>query len=141
MKFVLRYLELIFTAAGLLVIFGATALVHPTGASNWAVAAVTATIVGVIHGVLFWIVRNRQRTLRAETIKQTEAMLRNVVMNQLSVIRLGVELQQIAPSADTKQAILKLGEAIDVIYDSIDGLSEESLARWQARYHRSLRQP
>jgi hypothetical protein len=32
-------------------------------------------------------------------------------------------------------------EAIDVIYDPIDGLSEGSLARWQARYHRTLRQP
>lgn len=140
MKFVLRYLELIFTAAGLVVIFGVTALVHPAETSSWAVAAVTATLVGVIHGVLFWIIRNRQRRIRRETIEQTEAMLRDVVMNQLSVIRLGVELQQVAPSADTRQAVVNLSEAIDVIYDSINGLSEESLARWEARYHRTLRQ-
>lgn len=135
MKFVLRYLELIFTTAGLLVIFGVTGLFRPTGVSTWAVAAITATLVGVIHGVLFWIIRERQRNVRRETIKQTEVMLRDVVMNQLSIIRLGVELQHTMPATDAQQAVRKLSQAIDAIYYSIDGLSEESLKRWQARYH------
>ena len=140
MKFVLRYLELIFTAAGLLVIFGVTALFHPADTSSRAVAAITATLVGVIHGVLFWIVRNRQRRMREETLADAEAMLRDVIMNQLSIIRLGVELHA-PPSADTKQAVLKLGTAIDVIYEAIDDLSGEKLARWQARYHRTIDRP
>ncbi len=137
MKFVLRYLELLFTVAGLAVIFGVTAFVHPTDTSSWAVAAVTATLVGVIHGVLFWVVRSRQRRLRQETLADAEAMLRDVIMNQLSIIRLGVELQ-VPPSADTRQAVLKLGNAIDVIYETIDDLSEEKLARWQERYKRTI---
>ena len=57
MRALLNYLELIFTAAGIGVIFLITALIHPQGMSSWQVAGITATAVGVIHGVLFWIVR------------------------------------------------------------------------------------
>jgi len=72
MNFLLRYLELVFTAAGLLVIFGVTALVHPQGIDASTVAAITATLVGVVHGVLFWAVRHRQRLARQHAFSETK---------------------------------------------------------------------
>ena len=141
MKFLLKYLELVFTAAGLFVIFGVTALVHPADLSSWAVAAVTATLVGVIHGVLFWIVRQRQRTLRGRAISEAKTMLRDQIMNRLAVIRLGLELQPVESAGEPRQAVRQLGDAIDAIYEAVDGLSEERLTRWQSRYRQTLQRP
>ena len=134
MRFVLRYLELIFTAAGLAVIFGVTALVHPTGTSPWMMAAITATAVGIIHGVLFWFVRHRQREVRRDTLAEVERMLCDIVINQLAIIRLSVDLQDTTASQEPKLALQRVQHAIAVINSSLLDLSEESLSRWHARY-------
>lgn len=133
MKSLLRHLELVLTAAGLLVIFGVTALVHPSGTSPWAVAAVTAIAVGVVHGILFWVVRERQREVRRVALAETERMLRDVVGNQLAVIRLGAELQR-EPGVDVQKALGRLEEAVAGINATIGDISEESLSRWRNRY-------
>jgi divalent metal cation (Fe/Co/Zn/Cd) transporter len=134
MNFVLRYLELLFTVAGLAVIFGVTALIHPADTSPWAVAAVTAIAVGVIHGVLFWFVRHRQREVRRATLEETERMLRDVVINQLAIIRMSVDLQGTAASREPQLALQRVEGAIGVINSALINLSEESLSRWHARY-------
>lgn len=134
MKFFLRHLELFLTAAGLVVIFGVTALFHPAGSNPWAVAAVTAIAVGVIHGVLFWLVRQRQRHVRQAALSDAQRMLRDVVNNQLAVIRLGIDLHG-ATGASSRAAIGRLEEAVAAINLAIGDVSEESLARWQSRYN------
>ncbi len=133
MRFVLRYLEIIFTMAGLAVIFGVTALVHPSGTSPWAVAAVTATLVGVIHGLLFWFIRHRQREARRSALEETQRMRRDVVMNQVAIIRLSLERQGTTPQQPHK-ALLRVEEAVGVINATLSDLSEESLTRWRSRY-------
>ena len=74
MKFLLRHLELIFTAAGIAMIFGVTAIFTPVGMSLWQVAAVTATLVGIVHGALFLLLRRRQRAARHSTIGEIQRM-------------------------------------------------------------------
>jgi divalent metal cation (Fe/Co/Zn/Cd) transporter len=134
LNFILRYLELIFTAAGLLVIFGVTAWFHPEGFDAPTVAAITATAVGVIHGVLFWAVRHRQRLVRRLALAEAQKMLRDVVMNQLAVIRLNVELQDVPGLHDSTAAFARFEQAIDTIDRTLDELSEESVARWRSHY-------
>ena len=134
MKFLLRYLELIFTAAGIVVIFGVTALIHPADTSSWAVAAITATLVSVVHGILFWVIRQRQRQTRRNALAETERMLRDIVINQLAVIRLSVDLQQSPAFKDSQRALNHVEEAIKVIDATLGDISEESIARWQTRY-------
>ena len=135
MKFILRYLELIFTAIGLLVIFGVTALIRPAGTSAWVVAAISATSVGVIHGILFWLIRRRQRETRRVALLEVERMLRDIVLNQLAIIRISVELQHTpAVFKDPRLALENVEKAIDVIHTTLCELSEESLARWKSHY-------
>jgi hypothetical protein len=98
------------------------------------VAAITATAVGVIHGVLFWVVRQRQRCVRLATLDETQHMLRDVVLNQLAVIRLSLELHGQAGQPESRQALGRVESAIGVIDGALTGLSEESLRMWRARY-------
>ena len=138
MKAILRHLELILTFAGLVVIFGATALVHPDGVSSWTVAAITATAVGIIHGILFWVVRRRQRQVRQAALADVEQMLRDVIANQLSVIRLSAHLNRDPASEKTQIAIERLENAVANIHGAISNISEESLATWRTRYRSAL---
>jgi hypothetical protein len=135
MNLLLRHLELIFTAAGLLVIVGVTLLVHPTGVGPWTVAAITATVVGLIHGALFWIVRQRQRLVRLDALNDTQRMLRDVVINQLAIIRINAELQNQTGRGDTVVAIARLEKAMATIDQTLNDISEESLSRWRSRYN------
>jgi uncharacterized membrane protein YcjF (UPF0283 family) len=135
MPIVLRYLELIFTAAGVVVILGVTWLIHPSGVSPWTVAAITATLVGIIHGILFWVVRQRQRLARLEALNETQRMLRDVVINQLAVIRINAEMQSLSARTDTKAALARLETAMQKIDLTLNDISEESIARWRTRYN------
>ncbi|HEX7631927.1 MAG TPA: hypothetical protein VF388_07330 [Lacunisphaera sp.] len=133
MSFFLRHLELFLTAAGLVVVFGATALFHPGNTNPWTIAAVTAVGVGVIHGVIFWVVRERQRAVRRSTLHETERMLRDIVINQLAIIRISVDLQQ-GDRRKPQLALQHVEQAIGKINSALTDLSEESLTRWRARY-------
>ena len=134
LTFLLRNLELIFTAAGLLVILGITQLVHPAGFNSWEVAAITSILVGVIHGVLFWVVRQRQRLVRRHALEDAKRMLRDIIINQLAIIRIDAELQNLAAKSDTVAAFKRLEAAVDIIDEALNNISEESLARWRSRY-------
>lgn len=133
MTFVLRYLELIFTVAGIAVIFGVTALISSSEASVWQVAAITAAVVSVIHGVLFWLVRRRQREVRLKTITELQGMLKDIINNQLAVIQAMNTLRESRPD-ETKRAFDYTARSVTTISDALHHLSEESLHRWQAKY-------
>lgn len=132
--FLLRHLELILTALGLLVILGAARFIHPAGVSPWTVAAVTATLVGLLHGVLFWLVRQRQRATRRQALAEVQRMLRDVVNNQLAIIRLDLDLRSSPGVPPSALALTRAEEAITTISSTLANVSEESLARWHARY-------
>ncbi len=79
MKAFVNNLELIPTAAGLVVIFGAT-LLTPFTANPWAVAATTAIAVGILHGVVFWLVHRQQRTVThiGNAVQEISGVLRHL---------------------------------------------------------------
>lgn len=131
MRFLLRNLELILTLAGLLVIVGVTALAEHLGAERWFATAIISVSVGVLHGLLFWIVRKRRRSVREAAIRDIRAMLSDIINNQLTVI----EAAQGLGGANEK-TVASISDSVRVISDSLRSLSEESLRKWQSRYQR-----
>jgi sensor domain CHASE-containing protein len=133
MSFILRYLEIIFTVAGIAVIFGVTALFSSPQTSVWQVAAITAIVVGVIHGVLFWLVRRRQQHVRQTTITELQGMLKDIINNQLTVIQVMTNLREAKPE-ETKRACDYTSRSVVAISDALQHLSEESLRSWKTKY-------
>jgi len=133
MNAILRHLEIIFTLAGIAVVFLVTALFRGGTANLWEVAAITATLVGVIHGLLFWLVRRRQREVRRAAIAELQWMLQDIVNNQLAVIQAMADLREATP-AEAKRASAYIAKSVGTISEALRHLSEESLRNWRSRY-------
>jgi len=96
---ILRHLELVLSGVGIVVIFAVPMLFfHRTGFHGadlrWQAAAVTAAAVGLIHGLIFYLVRRRQRLVRQETIREMQVVVDDIVRNQLTVIGLSAALSR-----------------------------------------------
>ena len=98
MAFVLANIEIILSAVGLLVIVLVPALVDPKQENFWEVMTITAILVGLIHGFIFWLVRRRQRIVRAQLLNDLRTVLADVVNNQLIAVRLNA--QKISSTSD-----------------------------------------
>lgn len=133
MKFVLKYLEILFTLAGLAVIFLAVLIFSPAIASPWKVAAVAATLVGVIHGVLFWLVRRRQREVRRAVIANVQDMLKDIISNQLALILAMSNLRE-ERAEETLRAGDYIARSVSTISEALKHLSDESLQSWMSKY-------
>jgi hypothetical protein len=83
MTLLLRYLELILTAAGVVVVFVVFAIFRDGG--PWKAAAVCAVAVGVLHGIIFYIVRAQQRKARSSEVFSIRGMLDDMV-SRLDVV-------------------------------------------------------
>ena len=127
MPFLLRHIELFLSAAGLLVIVAVTGLAPNLFGSQWLTAAVTASVVGALHGVIFWLVRSRQRALREQTIAEISGMLRDMVNNQLTIIAMAAESDA---AARAKTAM----DSAQQISSLVNSLSEEKLRQWRERF-------
>jgi hypothetical protein len=136
MKFILKYLEILFTLAGLAVIFLAVLIFAPTKASPWQVAAIAATLVGVVHGVLFWLIRRRQREVRRAVISDVQVMLKDIINNQLAVILAMTNLRE-AHSEETLRAGDYISRSVSAISEALKHMSDESLHTWMAKYRRT----
>ncbi len=128
------HMELHLTGVGLLVTIAAASLAGHLTANVWMVVASTALVVGVVHGLVFWLVRRRQRQVRHAIIQSVQYMLKDVVKNQLAVVRLGVELNAMKPGSVDPQ---RIDESITQIASAVDSLSAESLRTWQNHYERT----
>jgi len=84
MKPFLRYLELILTLVGVVVIVLIFAIFRNT--TPWKAAAICAVIVGVIHGLIFYLVRSRQRKARSQELFSIRTMLDDMVNNRLNLV-------------------------------------------------------
>ena len=133
-KHFLRNIELWLSAAGLLVVWVAYLIVSPSGGDVWKVAAITALVVSVLHGMIFWVVRSRQRRLRAEAIHEIREMLADVVKNQLAVI--GMWLPE--DREEYGMQIEGIQESMGRIEELVDSMSEEALADWQDKYAEAI---
>ncbi|HTJ77416.1 MAG TPA: hypothetical protein VL357_00305 [Rariglobus sp.] len=133
MKTLIENLELVLTCAGLLVIIGVSLLLGAGTPGYWPLLTLTAAGVGVLHGFIFWIVRRRQRTLRRKTLAEAQQMLKDVINNQLAVIQMTRETphSEGAASDNSNQRVI---QAIHLISETLQNISEESLRRWHSQY-------
>jgi hypothetical protein len=125
-------IELYLSAAGLVVVWAAAAVLGPTGTEVWKIAAVTALGVSVLHGAIFWVVRRRQRFIRAKSVHDIREMLTDQVKNELAVMRMWVP--DGAERAAFEAHFQGIGHAIDEVDRMVDGLSEENLRAWKSTY-------
>lgn len=126
----LRNIELWLSAAGLVVIAAAPRALGASGNEVWRVAALTATGVGTLHGVIFWTVRRRERLHREAAITDARRMLQHIVNNQLMVV-----LGRITLAPGMREDIESLTEATQAIHrisGAINTLSGESVRDWKA---------
>lgn len=133
----LNYLELILTGIGLIVIGLVMLVFAGDGAMPWQAGMIIATVVGVLHGVIFWLIRRRQRLVRQAAINEIRDMLEDIVNNKVQIITLSAHML----AKDQNEAILarldRIGSTADLIAQTIRHLSTESLQTWQSHYHQT----
>ena len=130
-----RNIELWFSAVGVIVILSAGWLAPPAVAF-WKVAGITAILVGLIHGGIFWAVRRRQRKIREKQIAEIREMLADVVKNKLSVIDMYLPEEQ---EAIVEEEIDGIRGTIRQISRNVDSLSEETIQDWKTKYDGAIR--
>jgi hypothetical protein len=133
MQKIIQNLELVLTAAGLLVIFGVHFICEKTSGGSWMIAAATAIAVGVIHGLIFWLVRRRQRHMRSLALAEAKRMLKDIVNNQLCVIQFSADLQH-RDAAFVKDAHARITASVAHINAALNEISVESLDLWKKKY-------
>jgi hypothetical protein len=141
MAFLLAHLEIILSAVGILVIVFVPSLVNPNPDTFWEVTAITAILVGLIHGMIFWLIRRRQRTIRTEIIHELRTVLTDVINNQL--VALSVHARKLSsmsdPASEIDAHLRVLDQSAQAISTYVNLLSEESIREWKERYERPLR--
>jgi len=121
-----RNIEIWLSAAGVAVILGVPLAIGTERADVWRVTSITAIGVGVIHGVIFWLVRRRQRQVREETIVEIRGMLKHLINNPLCTIALRTGLM---PS--NTEYVRDIMAAVDRISGALRNLSDERLSSWR----------
>lgn len=131
----LRYLELWLSAAGVAVILFLPPVLGASPQHYWYVTALVAICVGVLHGLIFWSVHRRQRQVRDHTVAQVRAMLRDDIHRQVAALltmdarateRQKVQLDGVFDSMILLDHMLESlsGERLTVWTDSAEGRAE-----------------
>lgn len=131
MRFIIDNIELWLSGAGVVVILVVPRLLFAHQDRYWTAMAITALIVGVLHGGIFWFIRRRQRQVRGQAIRELQGMLKDRVNNQLNMILMHVELES---GTDSRASIEGVQKAVNDVSQLLNSLSEESLRSWQSRY-------
>jgi hypothetical protein len=118
MRRTLEYLELILTGAGVLVVAIVFAIFRNIAA--WKAAAICALTVGVLHGVIFFVVRSTQRSARNLAIHNIRHTLDDLVRNKLQVVLFATEIKD----EDWRPAAQR---AVQEIENSLNRIEAESL--------------
>ena len=126
MRLLLRYLELVLTAVGLGICGLLIALLPPT-ADKWQVVAIAAMVIGVTHGIIFFVVRARQRAVRHQAIHDVAYMLQERVASYVNIIS---RLSMSDNSGHQQMARRAAGDLAELV----DTLSEDALTSWQSRH-------
>jgi membrane protein implicated in regulation of membrane protease activity len=134
-RYFLRHLELYLSGVGIVVVIAATVILKGFGLDPWFVGTVTAVMVAVIHGIIFWLVRRRQQAMRVETINEIQLRLKDLINNQLTIIEVASQMRHTDSKwvAEHQECV---SNSVNRISQSLDELSSESLQRWKARYAR-----
>lgn len=138
MGFVLANIEIVLSAVGLLVIVAVPSLVDLQPDKFWEVTAVTAILVGLIHGIIFWLIRRRQRIIRVQVIDEVRTALADVINNEVVALRLNA--RKLSATTDHFEAIdahlYVVNQIAKKISDQVNFLSEESMRRWSDQYRK-----
>ena len=140
-RWFLNNIELVLTAVGIGVILLSGFVASRSAFSLETATAVSATLVGVIHGILFWLLRRRQRWVRQEAIRQIREMLEDLGKNRLQTIKMSlymVQARQPEQEERTRQSFDRVYQILAEMSTLIDHISEESLAGWRHRYRQTL---
>lgn len=140
-RWFLNNIELILTAVGIGVILLSGFVASRSAFSLETATAVSATLVGVIHGILFWLLRRRQRQVRREAIGQIREMLEDLGKNRLQTIKMSlymVQIHQPEQEERTRKSFDRVYQILAEMSTLIDHISEESLAGWRHRYRQTL---
>lgn len=140
-RWFLNNIELVLTAVGIGVILLSGFVASRSAFSLETATAVSATLVGVVHGILFWLLRRRQRWVRQEAIRQIREMLEDLGKNRLQTIKMSlymVQARQPEQEERTRQSFDRVYQILAEMSTLIDHISEESLAGWRHRYRQTL---
>jgi uncharacterized membrane protein (Fun14 family) len=140
-RWFLNNIELVLTAVGIGVILLSGFVASRSAFSLETATAVSATLVGVIHGILFWLLRRRQRQVRREAIGQIREMLEDLGKNRLQTIKMSlymVQARQPEQEERTRKSFDRVYQILAEMSTLIDHISEESLADWRHRYRQTL---
>jgi uncharacterized membrane protein (Fun14 family) len=140
-RWFLNNIELILTAVGIGVILLSGFVASRSAFSLETATAVSATLVGVVHGILFWLLRRRQRQVRREAIGQIREMLEDLGKNRLQTIKMSlymVQIHQPEQEERTRKSFDRVYQILAEMSTLIDHISEESLAGWRHRYRQTL---
>ena len=132
MRFFLKYIELILTGAGILVVAFVPSL-FSSEEHLLLSRAITALLVGVLHGIIFFLIRHRQRQVREQTLNEIRGMLKDVLNNHLTVISLTT-----SNNSTASKAVERIQRSTFAISDALDNISEESLSSWKKKYEEVL---
>lgn len=123
-----RYLELVLSIVGVALTFTIPLLIpfH----NSWKVTAIVAVTISVIHGGIFWIVRQQKQLVREKTIIDLQRMLKDLVRNQLTVVQMNTSLLTRRPQLADK-ANNRISDSIVKISLLLETLSDDSLSTWQ----------
>lgn len=132
----LNHIELWLSGAGVLLVFAVPLSLGVENPAFWQVTALVAISVGIIHGLIFWTVRRRQRSVRRRSIAEIREMLADVVKNHLTAIDLYLPAEN---EAMVRQEIEGIRASIRHITEEVDSLSEESIHDWKRKYDGAIR--
>jgi len=128
----LRNIELWLSGIGVVVILLAPWLMAPAPARYWKVVAATAIVIGVLHGLIFWLVRRRQRRIRGILIARVRAMLQDEINNRLQLVIAHATASE--RSAMTTESLTEVRRSVREITSLLDGLTSERLRAWESYY-------
>jgi uncharacterized YccA/Bax inhibitor family protein len=109
----LKYLELLLTAAGVLVVIVVFAVFRHI--APWKAAAMCAVAVGVLHGFIFFSVRSAQRKARNRALQEIRGTLDDLVRNKLQVVLFAAEVQGEDWRPAAQQAVLEIQGRLDMV--------------------------
>lgn len=127
MRGFLNHIELWLSAAGVAVILLVGWLLGGSR-NHWEVTAYTAIAVGVLHGIIFWAVRRRQRRVREQTLREAHAMLRDGIQKQVAALL----MMDATASKEQRRRLDGVFDSLVLLDHLLDSLSSERLRAWTA---------
>lgn len=121
-------MELWLSAAGVAVILLLPRLLGATRGNYWRATAITAIAVGVLHGLIFWSVRRRQRAVREKTLAEAHAMLRDGIQKQVAALL----TMDARATEDQRKRLDGVFDSMILLDHMLDSLSSERLRAWTA---------